>query len=122
MSSAGSTFRDHQHGWGDQGQGAGFSGDNGTATSAQLQEPVAIATDGAGDLYIADHFNNVVRKVDNAGVITTVAGNFLLGSDYDGDTGPATTAQMYGPNGESRTAAAIFISPIFTTTRCAKWT
>ena len=32
-------------------------------------------------------------------MITTVAGNFLLGSDYDGDTGPATTAQMYGPNG-----------------------
>ena len=84
---------------GNQGQGAGFSGDNGTATSAQLSGPVAIATDGAGDLYIADHFNNVVRKVDNAGVITTVAGNFLLGSDYDGDTGPATTAQMYGPNG-----------------------
>ena len=83
---------------GNQGQGAGFSGDNGSATSAQLSGPVAIATDGAGDLYIADHFNNVVRKVDNAGMITTVAGNFLLGSGYDGDTGPATTAQMYGPN------------------------
>ena len=52
---------------------AGFSGDNGLATSAQLNTPVAVAVDSAGNLYIADGANQRVRKVSN-GVITTVAG------------------------------------------------
>ena len=55
------------------GNGAhGFSGDNGPATSAQLNLPSGVALDSAGDLYIAD-YNNRIRKVSN-GVITTVAG------------------------------------------------
>jgi sugar lactone lactonase YvrE len=50
----------------------GFSGDGGPATSAQLNDPQGLAVDGAGDLFIADTFNNAVREVTPAGTITTV--------------------------------------------------
>ncbi|HXP87708.1 MAG TPA: IPT/TIG domain-containing protein [Bryobacteraceae bacterium] len=75
---------------------AGFGGDNGPATSAQLSGPAAVAVDSAGNLYIADYGNDRVRKVSN-GVITTVAGNGTASSN--GDNGPATTAQLSGPSG-----------------------
>ncbi|MGB7761281.1 MAG: IPT/TIG domain-containing protein [Bryobacteraceae bacterium] len=70
---------------------AGFSGDNGPAASAQLAQPYGVAVDTAGNLYIVDGGNNRVRKVSN-GVITTVAGNG--GSNFSGDNGPATSAQL----------------------------
>jgi sugar lactone lactonase YvrE len=50
----------------------GFSGDGGPATSAQLNDPQGVAVDGAGDLFIADTFNNAVREVTPAGTISTV--------------------------------------------------
>jgi sugar lactone lactonase YvrE len=50
----------------------GFSGDGGPATSAQLNDPQGVAVDGAGDLFIADTFNNAIREVTPAGVISTV--------------------------------------------------
>jgi NHL repeat len=50
----------------------GFAGDGGPAASARLNDPQGIAVDGAGDLFIADTFNNAVREVTPAGVITTV--------------------------------------------------
>jgi antitoxin (DNA-binding transcriptional repressor) of toxin-antitoxin stability system len=53
---------------------AGFSGDGGPATSAQLNQPKGIAVDSAGYVYIADTRNQRIRKV-SAGVITTIAGN-----------------------------------------------
>jgi len=74
----------------------GFSGDNGPATSAQLNIPVGVAVDSAGNFYIADLNNCRVRKV-SSGVITTVAGNGTLG--FNGDNGPATSAQLGGPEG-----------------------
>lgn len=52
--------------------GAGYSGDGGSATSARLNGPQAIALDGAGDLYIVDGGNNVIRKVTSGGTIATV--------------------------------------------------
>jgi DNA-binding beta-propeller fold protein YncE len=55
----------------DNGLG-GFSGDGGPATSAQLNDPQGVAVDGAGDLFIADTFNNAIRQVTPAGTITTV--------------------------------------------------
>ena len=74
----------------------GFSGDNGLATSAQLVNPYGLAIDPAGNLYIADSSNNLVRKVSN-GVITTVAGNGTPG--FSGDNGPAASAQLASPAG-----------------------
>jgi DNA-binding beta-propeller fold protein YncE len=50
----------------------GFSGDGGPATSARLDDPQGVAVDGAGDLFIADTFNNAIREVTPSGVISTV--------------------------------------------------
>jgi hypothetical protein len=50
----------------------GFSGDGGPATSARLDDPQGVAVDGAGDLFIADTFNNAIREVTPAGIISTV--------------------------------------------------
>ncbi|HXB71804.1 MAG TPA: BACON domain-containing carbohydrate-binding protein [Candidatus Acidoferrales bacterium] len=72
----------------------GFSGDNGPATSAQLNTPYGVAVDSSGNLYTADFGNNRIRKVAN-GVISTVAGNGTPG--FSGDNGPATTAQLNQP-------------------------
>ena len=74
----------------------GFSGDNGPATSAQLNAPSNVAVDSAGNIYMADKFNNRIRKVVN-GVITTVAGNGTAG--FGGDNGLATSAVLSGPAG-----------------------
>ena len=76
----------------------GYSGDGGAATAAQLHQTEGLATDSAGNLYIADWTNNVVRKVATAtGVITTVAGNGTSG--FTGDGGLATSAELNGPTG-----------------------
>jgi len=72
----------------------GYSGDNGPAANARLDEPAGVAVDASGALYIADSGNHAVRKVAD-GVITTVAGNGTKG--YSGDNGPATSAQLSGP-------------------------
>jgi trimeric autotransporter adhesin len=71
---------------------AGYSGDGGPAASAQLNGPVGLAVDSAGDLYIADSFNARIRMVSPSGIITTVAGNGASG--YSGDGGPAANAQL----------------------------
>jgi sugar lactone lactonase YvrE len=77
---------------------AGYSGDGGLATSAELNEPAGVAVDGAGNLYIADRFNNRIREVNaSTGIITTVAGNGTPG--YGGDGGPATSAELNLPSG-----------------------
>jgi ASPM-SPD-2-Hydin domain-containing protein len=55
---------------------AGYSGDGGSATSAQLSGPMAVLVDGAGFVYIADTGNNVVRMVNPAGIISTYAGQY----------------------------------------------
>ena len=75
---------------------SGFSGDDGLATKAQLNEPSGVAVDSDGNLYIADPGNGRIRKVSN-GVITTVAGNGTQG--FSGDNGPATSAQLNIPIG-----------------------
>jgi uncharacterized protein (TIGR03437 family) len=77
--------------------GYSYSGDGGAATGAQMNSPYAVAVDGAGNYYVADAGNNVVRKVSASGVITTVAGNGTAGSSGDG--GAATAAELSGPQG-----------------------
>lgn len=73
----------------------GYDGDGGPATDANMAWPTGLAVDNSGNIYIADLDNNVIRKVDAAGIITTFAGTGILG--YAGDGGPATSALLYHP-------------------------
>jgi sugar lactone lactonase YvrE len=73
---------------------AGFSGDGGPATSASLSGSSGAAVDSHGNLFIADTWNDRIRRVDAAtGIITTVAGDGSWG--FSGDGGPATSAGLY---------------------------
>ncbi len=90
----------------------GFSGDGGPATSAQLDFPVDVAVDAAGNLYIADTDNHRIRKVDSGGIITTVAGNGV--DSFSGDSGPATDASIDLPSGVAVDAAGnLFINDTY---------
>lgn len=73
----------------------GYSGDGGPATAATMYEPGGLALDAAGNLYIAEVGNTVVRRVTTNGIITTIAGTGVNG--YNGDGIPATTAQLNAP-------------------------
>ncbi len=79
------------------GNSNGFSGDGGLATAAQLNGPEGVVSDGNGIVYIADSSNNRIRKIDAAGIITTIAGSGNNG--FSGDGGPAASAQMSHPSG-----------------------
>jgi hypothetical protein len=81
---------------------AGFSGDGGNATAAQLHHPSGVTTDAAGNLYIADQTNNCIRMVTSAGIISTIAGNNIAG--FSGDGGNATAAELNNPCGISTDA------------------
>ncbi len=74
---------------------AGFSGDNGPATQAELDDPTGVAVGPDGTLYIADTLNQRIRRVAPDGTISTVAGNGTFGTS--GDNGPATQAQLHDP-------------------------
>ncbi len=78
---------------------AGSSGDGGAASAAELNNPSGLVLDGAGDLYIADSGNNVVRRVDAvSGLISTVAGK-IGASGFGGDRGAAIDATLSSPQG-----------------------
>ncbi|HUM04522.1 MAG TPA: hypothetical protein VLT90_03615 [Terriglobales bacterium] len=73
----------------------GYSGDGGQATQASLAYPSDVSVDPSGNVYIAEPYNNVIRKIDTTGIIQTVAGNHSFG--FSGDGGPATSAQLGSP-------------------------
>ena len=86
----------------------GYSGDGGPATSAELYYPVDVAVDSAGNLYIADSNNAVVRMVNTAGIISTIAGGgtgCLGETDSVGDGCPATAASLSNLQGVAVDAA-----------------
>jgi hypothetical protein len=86
-----------------------FSGDGGQAASAGLGSPQGLCLDRGGNLYIADTYNQRIRKVTPAGVISTVAGNGSNG--FSGDGGNATAASLSSPSGVAVDAAGnIFIA------------
>jgi sugar lactone lactonase YvrE len=81
---------------------AGFSGDGGPATAAELFGPYSVAVDALGNLFIADTDNNRIREVTPQGIISTVAGygSGTYGSHgFSGDGGPATAAELNFPYG-----------------------
>jgi hypothetical protein len=75
----------------------GFSGDGGPATNARINGPRSVSFDKFGNMYIADVFNNVIRKINTRGIISTFAGNWSKGDGFSGDGGPATSAQLRYP-------------------------
>src|SRR5579872_6755232 len=79
----------------------GFSGDGGPAVAAELHEPISVAVDGAGNVYINDMQNNRIREIKNMGesgsIIITIAGTGA--GAYSGDGGQATNAAIYSPQG-----------------------
>ncbi len=89
----------------------GYSGDNGPATSATLNCPLGLDVDAAGDLFISDYFNFVIRKVDaKTQIITTIAGTPGT-PGYSGDGGPATAATIaYADRVSVNAAGNLFIS------------
>ena len=94
--------------------------DGGPATSALLNWPTGLAVDADGNLYIADEYNNRIRRVDTSGIITTVAGMRRLPSEVGeeeeddedvGDGGPATSALLNRPTGVAvDTAGNLYIA------------
>ena len=76
-------------------QTGAFSGDGGPAINASLNNPTAIAFDSTGVLYIADQFNQRIRRVTLDSTITTIAGNGSAG--YAGDGGSALAASLNFP-------------------------
>jgi hypothetical protein len=81
---------------GSLGSSGSYMGNGGPATAAQFNNPQAVAVDTAGNVYIADAYNNLVCKVDIAtGIINTIAGNGIGG--YNGDGIAATAAEIWDP-------------------------
>jgi hypothetical protein len=73
----------------------GYSGDGGSATGATFDNPLGVTVDSAGNLYIADFYNNRVRKAAPNGIITTYAGTGAYG--FSGDGGQAIRASLQEP-------------------------
>jgi trimeric autotransporter adhesin len=86
---------------------AGYSGDDGPATGAELNAPSGVALTADGGFLIADSSASVVRKVSAAGIITRVAGTGTTG--YSGEDGPATEAQLGSPVALAVTADGGFL-------------
>jgi len=76
----------------------GYSGDEGLATDALLNNPIGVAVDSAGNVYICDEFNDVIRMVTPDGYIHTIAGSTAAPTPgYGGDGGPALSALFNEP-------------------------
>jgi len=89
---------------------AAYSGDNGAATSATINNPQLIAVDASGNLYIADYNNHRIRKVTiSTGIIITLAGTGS--TSFSGDNGQATSATLNNPNGIALDSSGKYLYP-----------
>lgn len=75
----------------------GFSGDGGPAATAQISRVTGVAVGPSGGVYFIDYGNDRIRRIDSAGVITTIAGSGEEAPCFSGDGGPATEAHFCGP-------------------------
>lgn len=83
---------------------SGYSGDGGAATAATFSGPLGLTLDASGNIYVADHNNGAIRKIDaSSGIISTIAGTGTSASSGDG--GPATAADIEYPTGVETDAA-----------------
>jgi hypothetical protein len=76
---------------------AGFTGDGGQATSAELNYPLGVMVNSTGNIYISDYDNERIRVINTGGIISTIVGNGVSG--YSGDGGPASAAELFSPWG-----------------------
>jgi len=104
--------------------GAGYSGDGGPGTHAQLNLPLGLALDSSGDLFIADSGNNVIRELTPGGTISTFAGKYWSGNNggsmegendnneckLAGNSGPATRALLCFPTAVATSGTTVLIS------------
>lgn len=86
----------------------GSGGDGGPAIQAQFDQPKGLALDTDGDLDISDYANHLVRQVNAAGIISTIAGNGKIG--FSGDGGPATQAAINTPEGLAYQGGILYIA------------
>jgi hypothetical protein len=75
---------------------SGYSGDGGPATAAQMSAPIGLDVDSAGNIFVAEYGNHLIRKVDAGGTISRAAGTGASG--FSGDGGPATLARLQTPS------------------------
>ena len=93
----------------------GFEGDGGAAIQAKLTSPRGVVLSSSGELYIADTYNNRIRRVSTKGVITTVVGTGAMGAG--GDLGPALEAELGYPFAVAVTAKGeLYIADTFNET------
>jgi sugar lactone lactonase YvrE len=86
----------------------GYSGNGVPATQALFDFPIGVQADSSGNIYIADCFNNLIRKVDKTGTVTDFAGNQNGGSSGEGV--PATTGEVWHPRGLAFSNNSLYIS------------
>ena len=91
----------------------GYSGDGRAATSAQLNEPIGVALDSSGNVYISDTYNHRIRMIDvSTGIISLIAGTGSMG--YSGDGGTATSTRLYYPAGVALDSSGnVYIADIY---------
>jgi sugar lactone lactonase YvrE len=80
---------------------------NGTGAAAQFYQPMGVAVDGSGNVYVADSFNNTIRKVASGGVVTTLAG---ASGVYGSADGTGTSARFYAPQAVARIGTTIYVA------------
>jgi hypothetical protein len=78
------------------GLAGSYGSANGAGTNAQFYEPVAVAVDKAGNVYVADYANHTIRKVTTSGVVNTLAGT---AGSYGNADGTNSSARFWGPEG-----------------------